>query len=67
VRKPLFPNIPDLTSLKSLLEMGYAITPTGAAWPSNAGWQKPDGSKFPFPALVFKIDSQWRPNGASHD
>lgn len=43
--------------------MGYAITPLGAAWPSFNGWEKPDGTKFPFPALVFKIDSNFRPNG----
>jgi hypothetical protein len=61
--KPLYLGIPDARSLNILLDMGYAITPMGAAWPSNSGWKKPDGSAFPIPALLIKIASKWRPDG----
>lgn len=62
--KPLYPGVPDGRSLRNALEMGYAVTPSGLAWPGNGGWTKPNGQPFPIPALLIEIASQWRPLGA---
>lgn len=52
--KYLFPGVPDVGSLRGAREMGYKLTPIGLVWPEwNGKFTRPDGRKFPTPALIF--------------
>lgn len=57
--KPLYPGVPDIHSLKSVLAMGYAVTTDGLAWPGNAGWERPDGSLYGAEPTIL-VKSNWR-------